>query len=186
MKAVLGRVANIKSFPSMGIARLEVEVPIESYVDAVGLLFGQDALITVAGPELKDQLGRYGVHDAAEKETVREAEDGPLHEPEMGSAQDSSAVRDGHGAAVLQEHDAGAQPLAKLAGILCKNPDFWRFLSNHNIDYWRPGRCSSEDDAARYIRDHCHIDSRRELDTDQEAASDFHTLRREWLAWSAR
>lgn len=166
MRAALGRVANIKSFPSMGIARLEIEVPIESYVDVVGMLFGQDALVTVAGPDLKDQLGRYGVHDAGEGD--------PPSPDDLPQTPPADAPVDASG-------------LTKLSGILCKNPAFWRFLNVFDVAYWKSGaKCSDEADAARYVRYYCHIDSRRELDTNIEAAADFHVLRRAWLDWSGQ
>lgn len=157
MKAAFGRVANIKSFPSMGIARLEIEVPIESYVDVVSMLFGQDALVTVASPGFKEQMGRYGVHESSEEE--------PSDTP-----------------AVQQEKAAG---LTKLAGILCKDPEFWRFLNvfNNTFESRRGTKCQSEDDAARYVREYCGIKSRRELDQDTYAATNFHALRLAWLDW---
>lgn len=180
MKAVLGRVANIKSFPSMGIARLEVEVPIESYVDAVGLLFGQDALITVASPELKDQLGRYGVHDAESGVDTPVAGDSE-------AAQQEAVVPSGQTethAGKENAHDGIQGSLTKLAGILCKNPDFWTFLNNYDANHWLGGKCASEDEAAGYVRKYCRIDSRRDIDASEDAATAFHELRRAWIKWN--
>jgi hypothetical protein len=60
MKAVFGRVSNIKPFPSTGNTRIEIEVPVEQHVAVTGMLFGQDVLITIA----PSGMGGYGVKDA--------------------------------------------------------------------------------------------------------------------------
>lgn len=55
--------------------------------------------------------------------------------------------------------------LAKLAGVLCANPDFleWGDFSNESI-------------AADWIRTTCGVSSRAELDHNPEAAQKFHRL----------
>lgn len=79
-------------------------------------------------------------------------------------------------------HQKGGE-LAKLAGQFCNNPDFWKFL--HAKHGWA---CSMAEDAAKLIRQRCHINSRSELDHKPEAASIFHEQFREpfveWQRWS--
>jgi hypothetical protein len=61
-------------------------------------------------------------------------------------------------------------PLARLAGQLCGNPRFQAFMG-----------ASSADQAADYLRTRCRIDSRAELDHDQDAAQRFHQVRRAFV-----
>lgn len=53
------------------------------------------------------------------------------------------------------------------AGRMCCNPEFQQFLG-----------VTSADAAATYVRRHCGVASRRELDTNPEAARKWHELRR--------
>lgn len=75
--------------------------------------------------------------------------------------------------------------LAKLAGQFCNNPEFWKFL--HAKHGWP---CSMTEDAAKLIRNRCHINSRSELDHKPEAAAIFHEQFREpfveWQRWSTQ
>ncbi len=61
-----GRVENIKAFPSTGLTRIEITIPVEAYPQAVALLFGKDVLVSIPSPGIKAALGRYGVHTADE------------------------------------------------------------------------------------------------------------------------
>ena len=59
--------------------------------------------------------------------------------------------------------------LAKLAGMWCNDPEFWAWadsITSYSI--------ANAEDAADYVRDICEIDSRAELDNDEEAADLFH------------
>lgn len=60
-------------------------------------------------------------------------------------------------------------PLAKLAGMWCNDPEFWAWLTLSN-----KGRCQCADDAAECLYAICEVDSRAELDHDEEAAEIFH------------
>lgn len=59
------------------------------------------------------------------------------------------------------------QSNARLAGILCNNPDFQSHLG-----------ATCPESAATALRRQCGIASRRELDTNPEAAKKFHAMRR--------
>lgn len=68
--------------------------------------------------------------------------------------------------------------LAKLAGMWCSSPDFWRFLSSNG------GDCTCAEDAAAIVRDVCKIKSRAELDSNQDAARIFHEqIRVPYMRW---
>lgn len=59
--------------------------------------------------------------------------------------------------------------LARVAGQLCTNPRFQAWL----------GAANSEQ-AAQVLRDRCGVASRRELNSNHEAAQRFHALRRQF------
>ena len=63
-------------------------------------------------------------------------------------------------------------PLARLAGQLCQLPDFQAFASAHGAD-----------EAAAFIRRVCRVESRAELDHDQQARDRFHELVRKPFAY---
>ena len=61
-------------------------------------------------------------------------------------------------------------PLAKLSGMWATDPEFWGWLTFENPieSDW------NSEKAAAYIRNVCGVDSRAELDHDEEAAACFH------------
>lgn len=65
--------------------------------------------------------------------------------------------------------------LARIAGILCSNPEFRRFLAERFPVEWKDFSDLQEAErAAAVVRAACHIKSRSELDTDPAAAQRFH------------
>lgn len=50
----------------------------------------------------------------------------------------------------------------------CKEPEFWRWMCSMNL------MCDSEDAASRFVKSVCGVGSRKDLDTDKEAARKFH------------
>lgn len=72
--------------------------------------------------------------------------------------------------------------LAKQAGMVCNEPAFWAFLNEKCImDPF--DKITSAEDAAKYIYDFCGIESRRELDHNDAAASNWRDLEGEYRAW---
>jgi hypothetical protein len=70
--------------------------------------------------------------------------------------------------------------LARLSGILCKDAQFLEWLAQESSDKLPV----TPDEAAEVVYMVCGIDSRRELDSNTEAAELFHRhLRRPFLAW---
>lgn len=83
----------------------------------------------------------------------------------------------------LQPEKAKGGPLAKLAGMLCADPEFWKFLE---YEFMTNDGVKSAEDAAAIIRNACEIKSRAELDADPEAEKSFHaSIRGPWLKWRA-
>lgn len=62
-------------------------------------------------------------------------------------------------------------PLAKLAGIWCNDPEFWKWLETDPDN-----ACHSAQGAAHCLYAICGIESRVELDNDPAAAERFHRL----------
>ena len=68
--------------------------------------------------------------------------------------------------------------IVQRAALCCKDPLFQRFLAEH-YDH----TIASVEDAARTVRDLCHVDSRRELVLGTEAAALFDNLYGKFLVW---
>lgn len=60
-----------------------------------------------------------------------------------------------------------SQSISRLAGMLCNNKGFQAFL---NVE--------DSDSAAKRLRELCNVESRRELDSNAEAAKRFQQIRR--------
>lgn len=50
----------------------------------------------------------------------------------------------------------------------CKEPEFWSWMCSMNL------MCDSEEGASRFVKSVCGVGSRKDLDTDKEAARKFH------------
>jgi hypothetical protein len=70
-------------------------------------------------------------------------------------------------------------PLCVLACQFCDDPIFWTWI-NTKTHYSAP----DEFYAKEFIISECHIGSRKDLDTDERAASIFHSkIRKPFMAW---
>lgn len=58
-----------------------------------------------------------------------------------------------------------AQLISNWLALRCKEPQFWKFL-----------KVEGEPAAVHLVRSLCEVKSRRELDTDPEAAQRFHEI----------
>lgn len=61
--------------------------------------------------------------------------------------------------------------LARLAGMWCNDPEFWKWLETDPLN-----ACHSASGATACLYAICEIESRVELDNDEEAAGRFHRL----------
>ena len=110
-----------------------------------------------------------------------------------GNAQDTGEASPPVAASLVREAGAGRTPsaasrpsrnvapgkrLIQQAALCCKDPLFQRFLAEH-YDH----TIASVEDAARTVRDLCHVDSRRELVLGTEAAALFDKLYGKFLVW---
>lgn len=62
--------------------------------------------------------------------------------------------------------------LAQIAGIICNEPAFWRYI-----------RVADANAAAEYVRGHCGVSSRSALDSNEDAAQAFRTLKADYIIW---
>lgn len=74
--------------------------------------------------------------------------------------------------------------LAKLAGMLCDQPEFWDFLNRSPMNGGQV--IASAEDAANFVREVCGVASRAELDHNHYAAERFHMeIRLPYVRWKA-
>lgn len=149
MKALFARVSNIKSFPSTGSVRVEIEAPVEQFPSIVALLHNQAVLVTIAPKSLPPA---YGVVDAPEEE----ADEEPAEETPRSSM--------------------GAR--CKWAVMRCRDPLFQEWIVEEFFSICKNGdlvvdSLSDESLARALILKVCGIESRNQLDTDSEAAKIF-------------
>jgi len=68
--------------------------------------------------------------------------------------------------------------IVKLAGMLPRNPDFRKFLVNQGYAF-----TDDEDCAVETIKEYCGIQSRKELSSNEEAASILRKFNQEFQEW---
>lgn len=74
--------------------------------------------------------------------------------------------------------------LARQAGMLCNEPSFWRFLTNGSVfSDENANAITNADDAKRFVYDLCGVETRKELDHNDSAASNWRGLESEYQAW---
>jgi len=74
-------------------------------------------------------------------------------------------------------------PNAQQAGMLCNDELFQKFAGTRTI---KSGVQLARSAAAEFIRTFCRVNSRRDLNTNADAAQKFQTLRTEFDAWAGR
>ena len=68
--------------------------------------------------------------------------------------------------------------VVRLAGMLPRNPDFRKWLVDQGHIF-----VDDEDEAVSWLKNHCHISSRRELATNPGAAALLRQVNQEFQAW---
>ena len=69
--------------------------------------------------------------------------------------------------------------LSQQAGMRCNDPKFWKFI--WGMFDWA---CESESAATNFVRTHCVVESRKELDTRGSAGSEWLALNAEYEQWA--
>jgi hypothetical protein len=107
--------------------------------------------------------------DQIEDEAAAEAEDDGSNDPFWDEPPEGEASEEEDEGSVQQ---TDPHYWAKIAGIICGQPGFWKFIF-----------ASNKDEAAVKLRQKCGIESRRELDTNQDALIKFKDLKAEYAVW---
>ena len=68
-------------------------------------------------------------------------------------------------------------PFAQQAAMRCNEPGFWAFIRE------RGNTCLSAEDAARYVRLHCNVRSRKDITPGTPAGDRWAALEAEFYAW---
>lgn len=77
-----------------------------------------------------------------------------------------------------REHSFPGETAVKVAGILCRDPDFWDFLQENG---WLEEK--NELACVDFLHDFLHIESRKELKTKSEARDLFNQIRKTYESW---
>jgi len=82
----------------------------------------------------------------------------------------------------LDRQDAfGGEQAVRLAGVLCRDPEFWEYLHDdlQIMDL-------NEKEASNWLRDAIGVISRAELKTKQDARENLQKVNKEFQAWKKR
>jgi hypothetical protein len=153
IRAIFGKVTQVRDYPSQQVTKIVIEIPIEAHVTATQLVHGRDVLLTLAPDGLKRPYGLVlGAGDGV---------DPP--EPEI----TPPAAGKPRGGA-----------LSQLAGKWCRRTDFQKFLRDGWPNLWAEARVhwpvdGGEELARDVVVAICGIHSRAELDHDPRARRVF-------------
>lgn len=142
--AVMGATGTIKTLAD-GTFRVQIDIDPR---------FAQEAFRLFGAPGTPVALARITSEAAVAHDRMQQSHD----------AAPPAAAREPEG----PQHRGGA--LAKLAGMLCQQPEFWRFLGSQ----FEQDAPEDAEQAAALLREVCGIESRAELDHNEEAARFFH------------
>lgn len=91
-------------------------------------------------------------------------------------------VRLGDNEEPLDREDAfGGEQAIRLAGILCRDPQFWEFLYDDLQIIEK-----NEKEASNWLRDAIGVISRSELKTNQDARENLMKVKKEFEAWKRK
>mgnify|MGYP003343296073 CR=1 FL=1 len=82
---------------------------------------------------------------------------------------------------MVREQEYPSKDLVRLAGVLCRDPQFHAFLIETGQTFE-----DGEIAATEWLRQEVGIESRAELKTNQTAASRFRFIHQEFQAWKAQ
>jgi len=79
-----------------------------------------------------------------------------------------------------REHEFPGDNAVKMAGMVCRDPEFWAFIADTQGD-----EVSSETESAQWLCVFLDIESRKELKTNSEARELFIKLKKGFDKWKA-
>jgi hypothetical protein len=77
-----------------------------------------------------------------------------------------------------REQEFPGDHAVKMAGMLCRDPEFWEWLSQKKLL-----EDQNEKACAEWLSDYLGIESRKELKTDEDARALFNRLKEAFEAW---
>lgn len=168
-----GNVVNIKSIPTRGVTRIEIELPIEAHVEATRLLFGQDVLVMASSMPSGTP---YGIVSSGTTPVAEAGEDAPSTSADSGAARGASAfsgLARRPGERAPSERAQGERPsmlgrredavnIPKWLGIRCADASFQDWLE-----------VRTEADAITKVRQICGVTSRSEITSNPMARDRF-------------
>ena len=80
-----------------------------------------------------------------------------------------------------REHEFDGSKAVRLAGILCKEKEFWEYLHEEEQIFM-----PTEDEATEWVRNYLGVKSRSELKTNDAARDRLHKINEEYTAWKRR
>ena len=88
---------------------------------------------------------------------------------------------DGNEQPMNREDEFGADRSIRIAGLLCREPMFWRYLYNDTQIMQE-----TEKEATDWLRDYLNVQSRSELKTNEQARVLLDQVHKEFNAWKQK
>ena len=88
---------------------------------------------------------------------------------------------DGSEQPMNREEEFGADRSIRIAGMLCRDPQFWKYLYEDTQIMQ-----ANENEATDWLRDYLNIQSRTELKTNEEARQHLDKLHKEFNEWKQK
>jgi len=166
---VHGTVARVIDTPSQGISYLRVEVPIEYHAELTRQFYGKRVLVVPAGAQMAGQP--FGVFNVGDEGVQAPAPDAPA----------PAAPR-----ATIKAPERNTPPggaLSKSAAMLCDSAAFKHFAWADQAGNDDVPSDFGSGDADAFIKTHCGIASKAELDHNKQAATHFQILMSQYREW---
>jgi hypothetical protein len=88
---------------------------------------------------------------------------------------------DGNEAPMDRQAEFDGDKAIRLAGLLCRDPKFWKFLFEDS-QIWE----EDEESCTSWLRDYLTVESRSELKTNEEARNKLKKILKEYNAWTQK
>jgi hypothetical protein len=144
-----GNVVNIRSIPTRSVTRIEIELPIESHVEATRLLFGQDVLVMPVklGPAQAYGMVSEGAHPDGNR--------GPADDDPAGEADEDDATQDQGTSATTPFAQLARATSAASATTVTRSPRPMGLLRSGDQPHTQPAQV----DILRWLGARCREDA---------------------------
>lgn len=148
-----GHVTNVKSIPSRGVTRIEIEVPTEHHVALTALLHSRGALVFPMWERNGQPPIPYGVTTLSKLVGPQPRQNAVRPEARHAEVQQAPSGVSGFSSTPRRGRD-----FVRECALRCKEKDFWEFLSRETSE-----PVNNEDTAIAELRELLGIGSRSEL-----------------------